>query len=205
VKRAYIVDDDEAFRQSLVLLLSSNGWQAQAFDSPRAFMDVSAQLQPGLLLLDLNLPGNTGLDLLESGRPELDRFAAVMITGAGRIETAVRTIRAGALDFIEKPFAGDELLERLDRLDVALQESLNSKRHALKATQLVDRLSARERDVLVRLVGGASNKLIARSIAISPRTVEMHRAKMLQRLGVGTTAEALEIARRAGLKPVAVE
>jgi len=205
VKRAYIVDDDEAFRQSLVLLLSSNGWQAQAFDSPRAFMDVSAQLQPGLLLLDLNMPGNTGLDLLESGRPELDRFAAVMITGAGRIETAVRTIRAGALDFIEKPFAGDELLERLDRLDVALQESLNSKRHALKAKQLVDRLSARERDVLVRLVGGASNKLIARSIAISPRTVEMHRAKMLQRLGVGTTAEALEIARRAGLKPVAVE
>lgn len=205
MKRAYIVDDDEAFRQSLVLLLSSNGWQAQAFDSPRAFMDVSAQLQPGLLLLDLNMPGNTGLDLLESGRPELDRFAAVMITGAGRIETAVRTIRAGALDFIEKPFAGDELLERLDRLDVALQESLNSKRHALKAKQLVDRLSARERDVLVRLVGGASNKLIARSIAISPRTVEMHRAKMLQRLGVGTTAEALEIARRAGLKPVAVE
>jgi two-component system response regulator FixJ len=205
MKRAYIVDDDEAFRQSLVLLLSSSGWQVQAFDSPRAFMDVSAQLRPGLLLLDLHMPGKTGLDLLESGLPEMDRFAAVMITGAGRIETAVRTIRAGALDFIEKPFAGDELLERLERLEVTLQESLRSKRDALEAKQLVDRLSARERDVLVRLVGGASNKLIARSIAISPRTVEMHRAKMLQRLGVGTTAEALEIARRAGLKPVAVE
>jgi two-component system response regulator FixJ len=205
MKLAYVVDDDAGFRNSMVMLLSSNGWEVSAFDSPQAFIERSAELEPGLLLLDLNMPGKSGLELLESELVENDRFAVVMMTGAGRIDTAVRTIRAGALDFIEKPFAGDELLDRLDALDAELTATLGAKRTAIEARALVDALSAREREVLVRLIGGASNKLIARDLDISPRTVEMHRAKMLQRLGVATTAEAIELGKRAGLKPVAAE
>jgi two-component system response regulator FixJ len=205
MKLAYVVDDDAGFRNSMVMLLSSNGWQVSAFESPQAFIERSAELEPGLLLLDLNMPGKSGLELLESELVENDRFAVVMMTGAGRIDTAVRTIRAGALDFIEKPFAGDELLDRLDALDAELTATLGAKRTAIEARALVDALSAREREVLVRLIGGASNKLIARDLDISPRTVEMHRAKMLQRLGVATTAEATELGKRAGLKPVAAE
>jgi two-component system response regulator FixJ len=205
MKLAYVVDDDAGFRNSMVMLLSSNGWQVSAFESPQAFIERSAELEPGLLLLDLNMPGKSGLELLESELVENDRFAVVMMTGAGRIDTAVRTIRAGALDFIEKPFAGDELLDRLDALDAELTATLGAKRTAIDARALIDALSPREREVLVRLIGGASNKLIARDLDISPRTVEMHRAKMLQRLGVATTAEAIELGKRAGLKPVAAE
>jgi two-component system response regulator FixJ len=205
MKLAYVVDDDAAFRDSMVMLLSANGWTVSAFASPQAFSERSAELEPGLLLLDLHMPGTSGLDLLESHLAEIDRFAVVMITGAGRIDTAVRTIRAGALDFIEKPFAGEDLLARLDALDADLQATLAAKRTAIEARALVDALSAREREVLVRLLGGASNKLIARALDISPRTVEMHRAHMLQRLGVATTAEAIELAKRAGLKPAEAE
>ena len=202
-KCAYIVDDDDGFRKSLEFLLSSNGWTVEGFASAGAFVERAGDLEPGLLLLDLHLPGTSGLDLLESKLPELDKFAIVMVTGAGEIQTAVRTIKAGAIDFIEKPFSAPELLERLDSLESALSGLLSDKAAAAESKRLVDSLSPRERDVLERLLSGASNKLIGRDLDLSPRTVEMHRAKMLGRLGAATTAEALDIARRAGLKPVA--
>ncbi len=204
-KWAYVVDDDDGFRGSLVLLLKSNGWAVEGFDSPTAFIDSSGGLEPGLLLLDLHLPGTSGLELLESRLPELDRFAVIMVTGAGEIHTAVRTIKAGALDFIEKPFTPGELLERLDALDSTVGETLRAKSLTLAAKAKIDSLSPRERDVLERLLAGASNKLIGRALDLSPRTVEMHRAKMLQRLGVETTSEALDIARRAEMVPVSPE
>ena len=202
VGQAYVVDDDADFRRSLVMLLASAGWRVEAFASPAAFLARAPDLEPGLLLLDLNLPGQSGLALLEAGRAELERFAVVMVTGAGAIETAVRTIRAGAIDFIEKPFAPDELLARLEALESTLAESLQSRAGALEARARIERLSPRERDVLERLLGGASNKLIARALDLSPRTVEMHRARMLQKLGAGATAEALELARRGGVEAV---
>ena len=202
-KCAYIVDDDDGFRKSLEFLLTSNGWTVEGFESAKAFVARAGDLEPGLLLLDLHLPGTSGLELLESKLPELDKFAIVMVTGAGEIQTAVRTIKAGAIDFIEKPFSAPELLERLDSLDSALSGMLLDKAEAVQAKKLVDSLSPRERDVLERLLSGASNKLIGRALDLSPRTVEMHRAKMLGRLGAASTAEALEIARRAGLEPVA--
>lgn len=201
-KRAYVVDDDDGFRRSLVMLLTSAGWQVEDFPSPSAFLARASNLEPGLLLLDLNLPESSGLDLLEASLPELERFAVVMVTGAGEIQTAVRTIRAGAIDFIEKPFEASELLDRLEKLDLTLSQTLQAKRDALIARRRIEPLSPRERDVLERVLGGASNKLIARSLGISPRTVEMHRARMLDKLGVATTAEALEIARQAGLDAI---
>jgi two-component system response regulator FixJ len=204
-RRAYIVDDDDGFRKSLEFLLSSHGWRVEGFDSPKAFVERSPQLEPGLLLLDLHLPGTSGLELLESRIPELDKFAVIMVTGAGEIRTAVRTIKAGAIDFIEKSFAPRELLERLETLDATLSKTLGEKSAAADARQRIGSLSPRERDVLVRLLSGASNKLIGRALDLSPRTVEMHRAKMLGRLGAANTAEALEIARRGGLEPVAAE
>jgi two-component system response regulator FixJ len=205
VKRAYVVDDDEGFRRSMVMLLGANGWKTEGFDSPNAFIERADELEPGLLLLDLNMPGKSGLELLEARLPELERFAVVMVTGAGQIQTAVRTIRAGAIDFIEKPFAPVEVLVRLESLNSTLRETIEAKTGAVEAKRKIDALSPRERDVLERMLGGGSNKLIARALGLSPRTVEMHRAKMLGRLGVGTTAEALDVARQAGLKAVELE
>jgi two-component system response regulator FixJ len=202
-RRAYVVDDDDAFRRSLVALLESAGWTVDAFASGAAFAERSAALEPGIVLLDLHLGGSSGLDLIERGRTAMERFAVVMMTGAGEVTTAVRSIKAGAVDFVEKPLAAAELLERLGTIETELAQRLESKAVEWAALRRVESLSGRERDVLERLLSGASNKLIARDLAISPRTVEMHRARMLGKLGTRTTAEALEIGRLAGMTPVA--
>ena len=199
-RQAYVVDDDEPFRRSLLVLLESAGWKVQAFASGRDFTDVSGALEPGILLLDLNLGEGTGLDLIERERHALDRFAVVMMTGAGEIATAVRSIKAGAADFIEKPFFSEELLGRLAAVEKDFAATLRSKATVWEAQGRVSALSPRERDVLEGLLGGASNKLIARDLEISPRTVEMHRARMVAKLGVATTAEALELGRLAGVR-----
>jgi two-component system response regulator FixJ len=201
-RRVYVVDDDDAFRQSLALLLQSAGWPTEQFASASAFDARAAALDPGLLLLDVNLGDGTGPDLLEHLGGELDRFAVVMMTGAGEIATAVRSIKAGAIDFIEKPFVASELLDRLDEIHATFAANLPAKVAEHEARQRVAMLSKRERDVLERLLGGSSNKQIARDLDLSPRTVEMHRARLLQKLGVASTAQALDFGRRAGVEPV---
>jgi len=202
LRRAYVVDDDEPFRRSLMVLLKSAGWTAEGFGSGAEFAERSHALEPGIVLLDLNLGDASGLDLIEHGRAMLDRFAVVMMTGAGEIATAVRSMKAGAADFIEKPFFAEELFGRLDAVEKDFAAAIESKTAAWEAQRRVDLLSPRERDVLQRLLSGASNKLIARDLDLSPRTVEMHRARMLDKLGVSTTSEALETGRLAGLPPI---
>jgi two-component system response regulator FixJ len=203
-RRAYVIDDDDAFRHSLVVLLESAGWTVDAFASADRFAGRSAELEPGIVLLDLNLGGCSGLDLIEGGGGDvMERFAVVMMTGAGEVSTAVRSIKAGAVDFVEKPFAAAELLDRLGAVDAELAQTLKSKAARWDACRRVAALSGRERDVLERLLSGSSNKLIARDLELSPRTVEMHRARMLDKLGARTTAEALDLGRLAGVTPVA--
>ena len=204
-RRAYVVDDDEAFRGSLLILLETAGWSAEGFASAASFSARASDLEPGILLLDLHLGEGSGLDLLEKGRADLERFAVVMVTGAGEIETAVRSMKAGATEFIEKPFSPEELLQRLEAIDRDFAVALEAKAATWDAQRRVTSLSGRERDVLDRLLTGASNKIIARDLDISPRTVEMHRARMVHKLGVTSTAEALEIGRTAGLKGVGRE
>lgn len=198
-RRAYVVDDDEPFRRSLLVLLESGGWKPEAFASGHAFAEAAGELEPGILLLDLNLGDGTGLDLLERQPDALGRFAVVMMTGAGEIATAVRSIKAGAADFIEKPFFAEELLGRLNAIEKDFTATLRSKAAGWDAQRRVAMLSPRERDVLEGLLSGASNKLIARELDISPRTVEMHRARMVAKLGAATTAQALEYGRLAGV------
>lgn len=200
VRCAYVVDDDAGFRGSMLMLLESAGWTAQGFASAAAFAERAGELEPGILLLDLHLDGTSGLDLLENKSAALDRFAVVMVTGAGEIETAVRSIKAGAVDFIEKLFEAGELLDRLEGIAKDFAIALQAKAATWDARRRVDTLSPRERDVLERLLSGASNKHIARDLGLSPRTVEMHRARMLAKLGVASTVEAIEIGRRAGMR-----
>jgi two-component system response regulator FixJ len=199
VRHAYVVDDDAGFRGSMLMLLESAGWSVQGFGSAAPFAERAAELEPGILLLDLHLDGTSGLDLLEGKAAALERFAVVVVTGAGEIETAVRSIKAGAIDFIEKPFEAGELLERLEAIAEDFSIALQAKAATWDARRRVDALSPRERDVLERLLSGASNKHIARDLGLSPRTVEMHRARMLAKLGAATTVEAIEMGRRAGM------
>jgi two-component system response regulator FixJ len=200
IRHAYVVDDDEPFRRSLRVLLEAAGWSTKDFASGAEFAEKAGELEPGILLLDLNLAEGSGLDLIERSGQALDRFAVVMMTGAGEIATAVRSIKAGAADFLEKPFFSEELLGRLNAIAKDFAARLQAKSAVWEAQRRAAMLSPRERDVLERLLCGASNKLIARDLEISPRTVEMHRARMVAKLGVATTAEALELGRLAGVR-----
>ena len=197
-RRAYVVDDETSFRQSLALLLESFSWYVETFESASEFIRHIDDLRPGLLFLDLRMPEAGGLDLLESGDRRLVDFAPVVVTGHGDVTTAVRAMKAGAVDYIEKPFSA-EVLDRLGNSYVELMAAVELKHQRADATTRVARLSPREREVLARLLGGATNKMMARSMGLSERTVEMHRARMTQKLNVRTTTEALHIGMLGGL------
>jgi len=197
----YVVDDDEAFRASLVALLDVAGYTARAFATTSEFLATAAALEPGIVLLDLRIPGMTGLDLLERHAAALDRFAVVMISGHGDIERAVRSIKAGAVEFIEKPFEPQQLLELLEAVGTGLAAKLAGSADRRDAEAKINSLSPREYEVLRILLKGAPNKLVARILDLSVRTVEMHRAHMLAKLGAKSTAEALHVAMLAQVAP----
>jgi two-component system, LuxR family, response regulator FixJ len=202
LKRAYVVDDDTSFRRSLILLLEAAGWQVRGFASGPEFLEECQFLPPGALLLDIRMPEMSGLEMLERESKSLMNFAVIIVTGHGDVNTAVRSLKRGAVDFIEKPFDGLELLSMLDNSYKHLLNSIEHSRREQEAASRVDHLSSRERDVLRGLLAGASHKLIARHFGISDRTVEMYRNNMVRKLGARSTNEALHLGVLARLKPI---
>ena len=197
----YVVDDDEAFRTSVIALLEAAGRPAMPFATSAQFLETAPELEPGTVLLDLRMPGVSGLEMLEQEAGALNRFAVVMISGHGDIERAVRSIKAGAVEFIEKPFQSDQLLELLDAVGEGLTFKLARSASRRDAAIKVSSLSPRELEVLRILLKGAPNKIVARTLDLSVRTVEMHRAHMLAKLGAKSTAEALHVAMLAEVAP----
>ena len=200
-KYCYVVDDDDAFRDSLATLIDAAGYSCRAFAAVADFVNEIELLQPGVLLLDLRIPYMGGLNFLEGGTVDLDRFAIIMVSGHGDIERAVRSIKAGAIEFIEKPFETSELLNLLEAAYRDLEQRLANSSDRRDAARRVATLSPRESEVLRILLSGAPNKIVARHLDLSVRTVEMHRAHMLTKLRARTTAEALHLAMLADLKP----
>lgn len=200
-KFCFVVDDNKEFRESLLTLLEAAGYRARAFSSAAEFLALVDTLLPAVLLLDLRMPLISGLEMLEDDAIDLTRFAVVMISGHGDIERAVRSIKAGAIDFIEKPFEAAELLALIDVVQAGLVKRLDASAHKSVAVAKVHTLSPREEEVLRLLLTGAPNKIVARTLGLSVRTVEMHRAHMLTKLGARSTAEALHIAMLADTAP----
>ena len=199
----YLVDDDHAVRDSLEALLSLQpGFVVRGFDSGDAFLSEATTLDPGVLLLDLHMPGTNGLDVLRQLRDLAPgRFATIMMTGDGSITAAVQAMKTGAIDFLEKPYGATLLLETIDEAFVQLLEEDLAAAHARAAQERIAALSPRERDVLAGLIEGRGNKVIAHQLEISPRTVEIYRANLMMRLGVRSLPEALRVAFAAGLIP----
>lgn len=196
----YIVDDDAAVRRSLERLLDSAGFTAISYAAPMAFIDAVPNLPQGCVLLDVRMPDIDGLEVQAGLRKLGSAMPVIVMTGVGDVQTAVRAMKAGAADFIEKPFSDDVLLDAIRSALARLGQS-DSAREATDAAERLAALSPREREVLEALMAGHQNKVIAFDLGISIRTVEVHRARMMHRLGVRQLAEAIRLAVLATLVP----
>ena len=195
----HVVDDDAAVRNSLEQLLGSMGFATVIYATPDAFLLAAPHLSGGCVLLDVKMPGISGLEVQARLRTIGFVPPIIVITGQGDIQTAVLAMKAGAFDFLEKPYE-DEVL--LAAIEAALAASPDDHiQQAVDSAQRIARLSPREREVLDALVAGAPNKVIAFDLGLSVRTVEVHRARMMERLGTRQLAEAIRLAVLATLAP----
>jgi two-component system response regulator FixJ len=195
----YLVDDDESVRRSIGFMLKTSGYSVITFTSGDEFLRSVRHLEPGCILLDIRMPGKDGLEVQAELNSQGVSFPLIVITGHGDITMAVAAMKAGALDFIEKPFEKATLIGGLQQAELRLAD--DDRRHARKdeALVLLNCLTPRERDVLDGLVKGHPNKTIGYDLEISPRTVEIHRANLMQKMDVHTLSDLLRIAFAAGL------
>jgi len=200
----HIVDDDVHVRAATSYLLASRGYPTEVYASAEEFLD-QANLERGCVLLDLRMPGLDGLGTIARLAERHVTIPTIMMTGHGDLSTAVQAMKLGAVDFIEKPYQEEQLLAAITRaLDLRAQERRRTQGRS-DALARTGKLSPRELQILQGLVGGLSNKGIARLLELSPRTVEMHRARMMEDLGCGSLSEAVRIAIDAGLSPLNAE
>jgi two-component system response regulator FixJ len=201
IRNIYLIDDDDAVRASLHGLLSlRSDLVVRNFRSGDQFLERAPELESGVLLLDYHMPGKNGLEVLEQlGSLSHGRFLTIILTGEGNIDVAVQAMKAGALDFLEKPYKADALLETINKAFDRMEHDSAGSAQIESARAKVDVLSPRERDVLTGLIEGRSNKVIAYNLAISPRTVEIYRANLMTKMGVRSLSEALRVAFAAGL------
>jgi len=194
----YIVDDDRAVRSSLCRLLSySPAYTTFEYASGDAFLEHCRQLQPGVVLLDFHMDGTDGLAVLKAMRDLSDRFVIVMLTAHGGVQRSVEAMHCGAFDFLEKPYDSAKLLACLEEATAKLDAKCAATTARDAARDRLAELSPREADVLDGLLTGYSNKQIAWKLDISPRTTEIYRANMMQKLKVRSLVEALLIIFRA--------
>lgn len=189
----YVVDDDEALRDSMAWLLEGEGYQVQCFDSAAAFLTARHDAMRGCLVLDVRMPDMSGLELHERLDALGCALPVIFITGHGDVPMAVSALQRGACDFIEKPFNNADLLGRIQRaLELDAQLSDRRQREAALSHRL-DQLTPREREVMRLVVAGRLNKQIADELDISMKTVEAHRARVMEKMGVRTLAELVKV------------
>jgi FixJ family two-component response regulator len=195
----FVVDDDQAMRNSLKWLIESVSMQVETYESANAFIQSYYPGRSGCLLLDVRMPGMSGLELQEYLRVNQIAIPVIIITGHGDVPMAVRAMKAGAVDFIEKPFNDELLLESIRRamaLDVK-QRDMQSQRAEI-ATRLA-RLTPREHEVMVMVTNGKANKEIATNLGVSSKTVEAHRARVMEKMEADSLAELVRMAINANL------
>ena len=193
----YVVDDDADVRDSLRLLLSASDFRVEVFDSAHAFLE-HAHAAHACLVTDVRMPGMDGLALQEELSRRGETLPVIIMTGHGDVPLAVRAMRAGAIDFLEKPFDGEALLASVDRALARRSEDLSRGAAAEAAAGHLAHLTEREREVMDLLVLGKANKVIAFELDISPRTVEIHRARVMEKTGAKSLADLVRLALAAG-------
>lgn len=192
VQTVHIVDDDEGVRLSLEFLLESEGLTTVTYASAGELL--SSALPPaGCILTDFHMPGMDGLELQRRLADQGVRLPVIVMTGFADVPAAVRAMKAGAVDFLEKPFAEDQLLHAVRRALLENRQALGAVLASERASQLIATLTPREGEVLDLLVAGHSNKEMARVLGTSPRTIDVHRARVLQKLGVESLPDLVRL------------
>jgi two-component system response regulator FixJ len=178
----YLIDDDEAVREALSMLLEERALSVQTFASAPEFLAVAPSVAPGCVVTDLRMPGMDGLQLLQRLRERNLRLPVIVMTGLGEVSMAIQALKAGAIDFIEKPFRGAALY---DAVEAALQAIDDTRQNDTVVRQIAERLASlttREREVMEGIVAGKPNKIIAYELGIAQRTVENHRAGLMEKM-----------------------
>jgi two-component system, LuxR family, response regulator FixJ len=197
-RQVYLVDDDDAIRRSAGFMLKTSGFRVETFTSGTDFLKVARELDVGCVLLDVRMPEIDGLAVQSAMKEHGIALPVIVMTGHGDVTVAVAAMKAGAVDFLEKPFEKAEMMAALDDGFARIDRSGHSDGRTALAVVRLAALTSRERDVLHGLVHGLPNKTIAYNLGISPRTVEIHRAHLMTKLNVRSLSEALRIAFSAG-------
>ena len=195
----YVIDDDDAVRQSLEFLLKTAGITVRSFESAKAFLEVLPQIRSGCIITDVRMPDITGIDLLRRVKEINPDLPVIVITGHGDISLAVEAMKIGAVDFLEKPFDDDLLLAAVR---AALSRDADTGKRKAELADIHDKLAAlsnRERQVLEGLVAGNANKTIAFDLGISPRTVEIYRANLMTKMAANSLSDLVRMAMMAGI------
>ena len=195
----FIVDDDPAVRESIRWLVESVDFRAETFASAAEFLDAGIGDRPGCVVLDVRMPGMSGLDLQSRLEGEGIHQPVIIVTGHGEVRMAVRALKSGAFDFLEKPFS-DQML--LDRVQAAIATDAQARQERAKRAEMMDRvrrLTPRELEVMQLVVAGKANKVTAAALGISPKTVEIHRANVMRKTGADSVAELVRISQGASV------
>ncbi|WBO24409.1 response regulator transcription factor [Sphingomonas abietis] len=195
----HLVDDEEAIRKSTGFMLRTSGFAVETYASGVAFLKVMQGAEPGCILLDVRMPEMDGLEVQDVLRERGVTWPVIVLTGHGDVSIAIRAMKGGAVDFIEKPFEKLALLAAISNAMARLDKADKRLDQAAEAELRIAALTDRERDVLQELARGHPNKTIAYDLDISPRTVEVHRANLMSKLGVRSFADVLRLAFAAGL------
>ena len=195
----HLVDDDEAVRHSASFMLRHAGFSIKTYSDGVAFLESAQQAALGCILLDVQMPHMDGLEVQQRLNELGISLPVIVLTGHGDVEVAVKAMKAGAVDFVEKPYEKQTLVSALTRAFERLEARSHKDVLTDEAKGRIERLTPRERDVLIGLVDGFTNKMIAETLDISPRTVEIHRANLMEKLDAPSLSSVLRIAFAAGV------
>jgi two-component system, LuxR family, response regulator FixJ len=196
--KVYVIDDDEAMRDSLDFVLGTADFHVTLFESAQYFLEALPGIEFGCVVSDVRMPGIDGIELLKRLRTNQRTLPVVIMTGHGDVPLAVEAMKLGATDFLEKPFEDDRLIGMIDLALKQAESGVQSDAIIHEIAARIATLSPRERQVMDGLVAGLSNKLIARDYDISPRTIEVYRANVMTKMKAGSLSELVRLAMRAG-------
>jgi len=198
-KLVHLIDDDDAIRRSASFMLKTSGYAVESWSSGVEFLKKVKNIEPGCILLDIRMPEKDGLQVQQELRERGITMPVVILTGHGDVSTAVRAMKGGALDFLEKPFKKAALIDAIEMAFECIATAQDRGARAVESKNRLGALTPREHEVLEGLAQGLPNKSIAYDMGISPRTVEVHRANLMAKLEVHNLSDALRIAFAAGM------